>query len=169
MKEVVEMKDLDSNFKNQVMSEPNGQNITKCFSCGTCTASCPVREIDEIFNPRKIIHMVLLGMKETVLKSEFVWLCSTCYACFERCPQDVRITELMNAIKNVAVKEGFIHPAFTAQAELIYNNGRLYDVDDFINKKRNKAELPQIENKPAAIKKIFSKTGLNSLVEGGKA
>lgn len=157
---VIKFDELDPNFKYEIQAEPSGEFITRCYACGTCTASCPVRAIEEAFNPRRIIHMALLGMKEQVLKSEFVWLCSTCYACYERCPQDVRITEMMNALKNLAVKNGCIHPAFTAQIDLIQGHGRLYEADAFVNKKRAKIELPELTESPDPIKTIFKATGL---------
>lgn len=157
---VVKFDELDPGFKYEIQAEPSGEFITRCFACGTCTASCPVRAIEETFNPRRIIHMALLGMKKEVLSSEFVWLCSTCYACFERCPQDVRITEMMNALKNLAVKHGYIHPSFTAQIDLIGGHGRLYEADEFTNKKRAKIELPELTETPDPIKEIFKATGI---------
>ena len=143
MSDTIKIKKLDVNFKYEVMKEKGGENITKCFACGTCTASCPVRAIDAVFNPRKIIRMVLLGMKKEVLTNEFVWLCTACYSCQERCPQDVRITDLMLALKNIAVKEGYIHSSYIAQIEALYTNGNLYELDDFTNKKRGKIGLPE--------------------------
>lgn len=157
---VIHFDELDPGFKYEIQQEPNGEFITRCYACGTCTASCPVRSMEEAFNPRRIIHMALLGMKKEVLSSEFVWLCSTCYACFERCPQDVRITEMMNALKNLAVKNGYIHPAFTAQIDLIQGHGRLYEADEFTNKKRAKINLPQLTESPDPIKEIFKTTGI---------
>lgn len=56
---MIHSKDLDPHFKFQIAKEPGGENITKCFSCGTCTAGCPVREITDRYNPRRIIRMVL--------------------------------------------------------------------------------------------------------------
>lgn len=137
--------ELDPKFKHEVAEELGGENIMRCFSCGTCTAGCPVRAIDGKYNPRKIIHMVILGMRERVLKSDFIWLCSTCYTCYDRCPQGVHLTDIMTAIKNIAVREGFIHPAFKEQARLIGTFGRLYEVEDFDNKKRGKMGLPAIK------------------------
>lgn len=136
---------LDPSFPQEVMKEPGGEFLSRCFACGTCSATCPVREIDESFNPRRIIRMVVLGMRDEVLKSEFIWLCSACYMCQERCPQDVRITELINAIKNVAVKHGFIHPSYTAQMDALKNFSRLYEVGDFENKKRERMGLPPLD------------------------
>ncbi len=103
---VVDASKLDPNLKYEISNQLGGENIKRCFQCGTCVASCPIWEIDERFNPRKIIRMALLGMREEVLSREFIWLCSKCYACYERCPQDVRITELMSAIVSIAEREG---------------------------------------------------------------
>ena len=129
---MIDSKDLDPNFKYEVAAEMGGQNINRCFACGTCTAGCPVREIDDKYNPRKIIRMVLLGMREKVLKSDFIWLCSTCYTCYDRCPQGVQLTAIMTALKNIAAREGYIHPSFKQQAKLLKNFGRLYEVEDFV-------------------------------------
>ncbi len=164
--ETIKVKDLDRTFKYRVMKEPGGENLTRCFACGTCTASCPVREVDEKFNPRKIIRMAILGMKKEVLDHEFVWLCSGCYLCQERCPQDVKITDLMTAFRNIAVAEGFIHPSFVAQVDFLYKLGRLYEVTDFDNKKREKLGLPLIKQMPEEIREIFKQTGVDKFVEG---
>ena len=142
---MIESKNLDQNFKYEVAEEMGKANITRCFACGTCTAGCPVREIDSKYNPRKIIRMVLLGMREEVLTSDFIWLCSTCYTCYDRCPQDVMLTSLMTALRNIAVKDGHVHPAFKEQARLVGSFGRLYEVEDFDNKKREKMGLPAVK------------------------
>lgn len=164
----ISVKKLDPKFKFEVMEQPGGENITRCFACGTCAAGCPVREIDDRYNPRKIIHMVLLGMKDEVLKSDFVWLCSACYTCQERCPQDVKITDLMTALKNLAVKYGYIHPSFVAQIDALKTYGGLYEIDEFDNKKREKLGLPEIKRKPEDILNIFERTGILRFIKEEK-
>lgn len=154
-------------FKYDVAHEPGGENIKLCFACGICTASCPIREVDSRYNPRKIIRMVLLGMKDRLLRSDFIWLCSSCYACSERCPQGVRFTDVMNAIKNLAVKEGFIHPAFVLQVDMIKKSGRLYEIDEFDNNKRIAAGLPAINKTKMHTAKISALTGLDGLLKKG--
>lgn len=151
---------LDHKFKFLVAREPGGENIKKCFSCGTCTAGCPVREVTDRYNPRRIIRMAILGMKKEVLESSFIWLCSSCYTCFERCPQDVRIPELMNAIKNIAVKEGHLPPSMKMQLDLLSSFGRLLEVTDFENDRRKEFDLPPIQAKTQDVNKILRKTGL---------
>ncbi len=162
----INMSKVDPNFKFEVAEIPGGENITRCFSCGTCTLGCPVREVDERYNPRRIIHMVLLGLKEEVLKSDFIWLCTSCYTCSERCPQDVLITDLMTALKNMAVKEGYIHPSYVEQIKALSSFDGLYEIGDFDNRKREKAGLPPIKREGGKIKEIMEKTGIIKFIGG---
>jgi heterodisulfide reductase subunit C len=103
--------------------------------------------------------MAILGMKKEVLSSQFIWLCSSCYTCYERCPQDVRIPELMNAIRNIAVREGHIPPAMKFQLDLLSSFGRLLEITEFECDKRKELSLPSIEAKTEDIKKILDHLG----------
>jgi heterodisulfide reductase subunit C len=118
-----------------------------------------VREVTDRYNPRKIIRMALLGMKKEVLSSQFIWLCSSCYTCYERCPQDVRIPELMNAIKNIAVREGYLPPPMKAQLDLLFSFGRLLEITEFENEKRRESGLPILQGKIEDIRKILERLG----------
>ncbi len=158
------MAELSPQFKYEVAREPGGENIKLCFACGICTASCPIREVDARYNPRKIIRMILLGMPDRVLQSDFIWLCSSCYACSERCPQGVRFTEVMNAIKNLAVKKGYVPAAFKQQVEILKNLGRLYEIDEFDNKKRISLGLPAVEKAKGFTRRILEITGLEKIL-----
>ena len=157
---MIDSKTLDPNFKFIIAQEPGGEHIKKCFSCGTCTAGCPVREVTDLYNPRRIIRMALFGLKKEVLSSKFIWLCSSCYTCFERCPQDVKIPELMNAIKNIAVREGYLLPSTKMQLELLSSFGRLLEVTDFENEKRVEMDLPSVQGKTEEVKNILEHLGL---------
>ena len=158
---MIDSRELDPNFKLAIASEPGGENITKCFSCGTCTAGCPVREVTDRYNPRKIIRMAILGMKREVLSSQFIWLCSSCYTCHERCPQNVKIPDLMNAIRNIAVREGFLPPAMKVQLDLLSSFGRLLEVGEYENEKRKELDLPVIQGKTEEVKEILENLGLH--------
>ena len=101
---------LDLNFKYKIVKDESGKDLYECFSCGTCTAGCPERELDPLYSPRKVIKNVLLGMKDQVFNNKFVEICSTHHRCFTQCPQGVEIPKLMNAIKNIAEREGYRRP-----------------------------------------------------------
>jgi heterodisulfide reductase subunit C len=167
-KDPIVVSKLDPKFKDEVANTPGGENIKRCFLCGTCSAGCPVHEISEKYNPRKIIRMILLGMRDRVLSSDFVWLCSSCYTCRERCPQDVRISDIMTAVRNIAVKEGYIHPSYMGQLELINNQGKIYEIDEFDNRRRDRLGLPPLPQRNEDTRKILEATGLNRVV-GNKA
>jgi len=126
------LNELDPKFKYEVAEQPGGENIKVCFSCGLCTAGCPVSEIDENYNPRKIIHMVLLGMRQQVLSSDIIWLCSLCYTCYAHCPQDVKFTDVMRALRTMAMNEGYVHPSFP---------DRIKEIDNLSQKLRHQMAL----------------------------
>ncbi len=102
----------DPNFKYDVAAQPGGEYIKVCYSCGTCTAGCPVTEADERYSPRKIIRQILLGQREAVLSDDLIWYCETCYACSAYCPQNVKFGDVMRALREMAVAEGHYSPAF---------------------------------------------------------
>lgn len=151
----IDLDQTDPNFRKELTRQPGGEMLSACFACRTCTASCPISAIDNKFNPFRIIRMALYGLKKEVLTSDFIWLCSSCYACQERCPQGVCITDLMTLLKNLAFKEGNMPPGIRAQRDLIKGEGRIYPLDDFDNKKRAKAGLPPIPTSCRFIRELF--------------
>ncbi len=152
---MIDSKSLDARFKDLLASEPGGEHIKRCYACGTCTAGCPVREVTDRYNPRRIIRMVLLGLRKEVLSDSFIWLCSSCYTCLERCPQDVRIPELMTALRNIAVREGYLPSAMKAQLGMLASHGRLLEITDFENEKRMEAGLPPLTEDREGIRTLF--------------
>ncbi|MFC1532145.1 4Fe-4S dicluster domain-containing protein [Thermodesulfobacteriota bacterium] len=156
------MNDIDlelanTDFPKELAREPGGEKISACFTCRTCIASCPINAVNDRFNPLRIIRMALYGLKEEVLGSEFIWLCSSCYACQERCPQGVSITEFMTLLKNMAVKAGHAPLGIRAQRDLVTKQGRIYSIDDFDNKKRSKIGLPSLPTSCEVVKELFLK------------
>ncbi|HCC32311.1 MAG TPA: heterodisulfide reductase [Clostridiales bacterium] len=128
-------------FKYEVAARPGGQAIKACFGCGVCTAGCPVAEVDAAYNPRRIIRMVLLGLEEDVLTSDLIWLCTVCFTCYARCPQDVRFTDVMGVLRELAVERGYVHPSFPA---------RLKAMDDLAQQLRLGAARSLARDKAAA-------------------
>ena len=149
------MDQADPNFIHELTKQPGGEKISACFTCRTCAASCPITAVNNRFNPLRIIRMALFGLKKEVLESDFIWLCSSCYACQERCPQGVSITEFITLLKNMAIKEGHAPPGIRAQLEIIKSEGRIYPIDDFDNKKREKVNLPPLPTSCEVVKDLF--------------
>ncbi|MFQ6065539.1 MAG: 4Fe-4S dicluster domain-containing protein [Candidatus Bathyarchaeia archaeon] len=145
VKEPIKTTQLDPKFKFEVAKMPGGENILYCFQCGKCSATCPVRRFDNNYQPRLIIRATLLGLREIVLCSDVIWLCAACYSCTQRCPQGVRITDIMQAIRNLAVKKGHVPPFFKIQADTIASHGRIYSDVSFINEQRTEIGLPPLQ------------------------
>jgi heterodisulfide reductase subunit C len=117
--ETIEVNKLEAEFKHDVAGHPGGEAITACFACGACTGGCPASDVDPSYDPRKIIRMILLGMKEKVLSSDIIWLCSMCFTCSFHCPQDVQFVKVMGVLREMAVKEGYADPSFLKNMEQI--------------------------------------------------
>ncbi len=115
--EAIESKNLDPQFKYDVAAHPGGENIKLCFACGTCTAGCPVSAVDPEFDPRKIIRQVLLGMRKEVLSSPIIWRCAQCYSCTAKCPQNVNFRDVIRALREMAVAEGYVDADLPQQVE----------------------------------------------------
>lgn len=137
----------NKDFLLKILKTEAGKKLSRCYACGTCSSGCPVHKQRPDFDPRKIIRMTLMGLKEELLNSDLIWLCSTCYTCRERCPQEVGCAEIITELRNMAAEEGEPPEAFKMQMEAIREFGRVYEIEDFDNKKRNKLGLAELEKK----------------------
>ncbi len=95
---------MDLNFLDEVYSIPGGEKIKDCIQCGTCSGSCPVSWAMEQ-TPRQIFAMIRAGMRDKVLDSTTIWTCASCYQCMHRCPQEIKITDIMYMLKRMAIRE----------------------------------------------------------------
>ena len=101
-------KEINPAFNAEVLKSPGGEYLDRCFSCGACSGICPVSQAIPDFDPRKIIHMVRMGLKERLLTSDLLWFCSHCKSCVFVCPQDVRFEEISSALWRMAYEQGYI-------------------------------------------------------------
>jgi len=141
--------EMDGTFCEEIASLPGGENIKKCFACGTCTAGCPVSAIEKTYSPRKIIHQILLGMREELLKSPEIWYCLICYRCYSRCPQQVNFTDIMSVLRYLAVKHNYV------SYDILKDS---CEVDTLSQKIRRDMIKDSIIDKKQKLKEIKSKT-----------
>jgi heterodisulfide reductase subunit C len=156
---------IDSAFMEEVSKMPDSEKIHACFQCGICTGSCPITFAMD-YTPRQISEMIHLGLKDATLSSATIWLCSTCYMCYERCPQGVKLTDVFNAIKNKAVEDGYPIPAvYEKMTKQLLKNGFVNDME-FMNEERESMGLPKIEDvKPEIIAAELKDTLIHKLLE----
>jgi heterodisulfide reductase subunit C len=86
------------------VEEISGQDLLDCNQCGKCSAGCPVVAAMDIL-PSQAIRMAQLGMEE-VLESETIWICASCLTCSTRCPKGVDLPRLMEALRQIALRQG---------------------------------------------------------------
>ena len=94
---------------SSLVEEKSGQRLAVCYQCGKCTAGCPSAFAMD-YPPHQIIRGVQLGMRDVVLSSRTIWLCAACETCTTRCPQEVDLAGVMDALRTIAYAEGIRSP-----------------------------------------------------------
>ncbi|MBS3783367.1 MAG: hydrogenase iron-sulfur subunit [Anaerolineae bacterium] len=105
-------------FADQVRAIPGGEHLETCYSCGTCVSKCMIQQkIEPEYNPRRLLHMVMLDMRHETFESPTTWLCSACDLCYPACPQEIHISGVIGAVKQLAVEAGYESPLETVSVE----------------------------------------------------
>ena len=105
-------------FADQVRAIPGGEHLEVCFSCGTCVSKCMIQQkIEPEYNPRRLLRLVMMDQREEVFKSPTTWLCSACDLCYPSCPQEIHISGVINAVKDLAVEAGYTSPLETVTVD----------------------------------------------------
>ena len=101
---------IDLEFIRKI-KDISGQDIYKCMQCGTCAGACPMRELMD-FSPTRIIHLIHIGQLNKVSDSNTVWLCASCHTCEARCPREIELPKVMEAIRILTLRknEDYIAP-----------------------------------------------------------
>jgi heterodisulfide reductase subunit C len=110
--DTVDLEKVAPDFRDEVAAKIGLQEIKPCYSCGSCTAVCPVREVVDDFDPRRLIHMIILGLREQVLSSDLIWFCCQCNSCYFVCPQGIRFSRVAVELQKIAMAEGFVDDDF---------------------------------------------------------
>ena len=88
----------------ELIEEISGVNPLKCMKCGKCSASCPsYNEMD--IKPHQFVSYVINEDVESLVNSESLWKCLSCFACVERCPRDVKPGKLIDAARQMVVRQ----------------------------------------------------------------
>jgi quinone-modifying oxidoreductase, subunit QmoC len=77
-------------------------DVTACFTCGTCTATCPLSDNDATF-PRQLIRYAQVGLKDQLVSSKELWTCYHCGECSQSCPTQADPAEFMATARRYAV------------------------------------------------------------------
>ena len=81
------------------------QQVELCFHCHKCTAGCPVAP-EMRYGPDQVLLMVQLGQEHQLLTSRDIWLCAGCEVCATRCPNEIDLSRVMDALRQLALAQG---------------------------------------------------------------
>ena len=82
-----------------------GDWVKMCMQCGVCSGSCPLGPYWE-HPPQELFMMIRAGKRDEVLRSEAMWMCTSCYNCIVRCPRELPITHIMHGLASYAHRLG---------------------------------------------------------------
>lgn len=97
--------ELNKSFYQKVIASSGCDKVLECIQCGTCSSTCPVSLYMD-FTPRRLMAMIKGGFEDEALKSKTIWICSSCYSCTVMCPAQIKITDVMYALKRMAIEKG---------------------------------------------------------------
>lgn len=132
---------MNSEFKRTIKSRPGGENLSLCFSCGSCTGTCPVSEQRESFNPRLMIKKALLGFEEELLAGDEIWQCIQCRRCVSACPQNVRFADIVRVLRQLAVEEGYQEEELESELDEFDRNVLRYRINSVDEVLEDKGDL----------------------------
>ena len=94
----------NSKKQAELVREISGVNPLKCMKCGKCSATCPAFDEMDI-KPHQFVSYVASENVEALVESKSLWKCLSCFACVERCPRDVKPGKIIDAARQIVVRQ----------------------------------------------------------------
>ncbi|TFF67870.1 CoB--CoM heterodisulfide reductase subunit C [Candidatus Thorarchaeota archaeon] len=169
-RETIGDESIDSDFVDKIV-DAGADRIRTCIQCGTCSSVCPSGR-RTAFRTRELMRKALLGLKDEVLSSPDLWLCATCLTCLERCPRQIKVTDAIIIMRNMAVEEGYMLPQHRKTSKKLLETGHAVPIDQANKDMRRELELQEIpptvhshEDALDDVKEIMKRTGFKKLIE----
>ena len=83
----------------------SGEDVSKCYQCGKCTAGCPMAE-EMDYPPSMVMRLMQTEDSEELKKATSRWDCVGCLVCGSRCPKFCNPAKVMEALRVYDMKEG---------------------------------------------------------------
>ncbi len=168
-RETIRNEAIDPDFVDRIV-EAGADRLRTCIQCGTCSSVCPSGR-RTAFRTRELIRKALLGLKDEVLSSEDLWLCATCLTCLERCPRQIKVTDAIIIMRNMAVEEGYMLPEHRKSSKKLLETGHAVPINAANLEKRKELGLKEIpptthssKKALADVQKIMERTGFKKLI-----
>ena len=96
------------------------EDVSKCYHCGNCSATCPFSKEPYIF-PRRSMRLLQMGLEKKLEGSLEPWLCYYCGECSDDCPRDAEPGETMMSLRRWLTSRY----DWTGISRLFYRSGKL--------------------------------------------
>jgi len=115
------------------VQELSGVDLSACYQCKKCTSGCPVSNMAKC-PPSEMMRRLHLDMGDELLDSDIIWMCVSCETCSARCPMDIDVAAVMDALRRIARERGaaggkgnvpLFNRAFLKTVQVF---GRTYDI-----------------------------------------
>jgi heterodisulfide reductase subunit C len=112
----------------------SGEPGSRCYQCRKCTNGCPVSFTMDVL-PNQVMRMIQFGLEDELLRSKTIWVCASCQTCTTRCPNEIDIAHVMDALRQLSQESGAppgepnvvkFHKAFL---DSIRRHGRVSEVE----------------------------------------
>jgi len=99
-----------------------GDSFTRCYQCGTCSVVCPFA-FQGTSLPRQEMLLAQWGLKDELLSSPNLWLCTTCGNCARLCPREVDIPGTIRAARELYLLDRALAPELATAFENTSRHG----------------------------------------------
>ena len=93
----------------KIVNHVSRQNINKCWHCWSCSGGCPFSAHMDLL-PNQVIRLVQLGRGKDALGCRTIWLCVGCHTCSCQCPNGIDVAAVMDALRQLAIRDGVDAP-----------------------------------------------------------
>ena len=99
------------------------EDFSVCLGCKICASVCTVNDLAQNVNPQELLMKLFVGEK---IEDDhpLVRYCTSCYRCTTACPWQIRIPEVVRAVKESLGMESRFEKAFKRSLNIW---GRVYE------------------------------------------
>ncbi len=119
----LEIEEIGGSLAGEVKAS-SGVAVMNCYQCAKCSSGCPVAGRADL-KSHELVRLVQMNQRQAVLTSRFIWECTSCQTCITRCPQQVDICTMNDALRALSLREGLAAPG---TAVPIFNDAFLKSV-----------------------------------------
>ena len=128
----IEIENIGGGLADEV-HERSGASPMRCYQCAKCSSGCPVADGADR-KPHELVRMVQTDQRQAVLTSRFIWACTSCHTCTTRCPQQVDIAGMIDALREMSRRAAAAAPATAVPVfneiflDAVRERGRIFEL-----------------------------------------